>query len=81
MNNEKEQTAVDCVIEYFSKYIDMKIHIEEIEKIKENEKEKIIDSWRDGFINGRKSVINQDFSNATHYYNETYGGNKWKHHI
>ena len=46
-----------------------------VDKAKEKEKNRIIDDWRDGFLNGRKSMQKLDFSNARQYYNETYGGN------
>jgi hypothetical protein len=89
--SNKQQTAVDLFIEQLevkgnaaenssikrinisidaSDYIDLKI------QAKEMEKERIIDDWRDGFLNGRKSMQKLDFSNAEQYYNETYGGNK-----
>ena len=46
-----------------------------VDKAKEMEKNQIIDDWRDGFRNGRKSMQKLDFLNAMQYYNETYGGN------
>jgi hypothetical protein len=46
-----------------------------VNKAKEKERNRIIDDWRDGFLNGRKSMQKLDFSNAKQYYNETYGGN------
>ena len=43
-----------------------------IEQAKEMEKEKLKDSWVEGSI---KWGTNRTFEQ---YYNETYGGNKWK---
>ena len=73
MNNEKQQTAVDWFAEMTAKlgYVSADI----FEQAKEMEKNRIIDDWRDGFLNGRKSMQKLDFSNAKQYYNETYGGN------
>jgi hypothetical protein len=75
--SNKQQTAV----EWFNGEIlihlnfDQRLYLKDIfNKAKEMEKNRIIDDWRDGFLNGRKSMINLDFINAKQYYNETYGG-------
>jgi helix-turn-helix protein len=39
----KQVTAVEWLVDYFSKYVDMKKHIEEIEQAKEMEKQQMID--------------------------------------
>ena len=41
-----EQTAVEWLVEYFSKYVDMNKHLEEIEQAKEMEKEQNIEFVR-----------------------------------
>jgi hypothetical protein len=85
----KQQTAVDWLVEQFKEYdfADVKdtenyiikmqsfVLTEKLEQAKEMEKNRIIDDWRDGFLNGRKSMQKLDFSNAEKYFNETYGGN------
>jgi hypothetical protein len=76
--SNKQQTAVEWLLnaietkngEEFSSY-----YSEFIQQAKEMEKNQIIDDWRDGFRNGRKSMQKLDFLNAIQYYNETYGGN------
>lgn len=70
MSNNKHQTAVDSVIEYFSQYVDMKKHVEEIKKFKEMEKEQIINAWMDGMEGILHKIA------AEKYYEQTYGGNK-----
>jgi hypothetical protein len=68
-----KQTAVEWLLDYFSKYVDMNKHIEEIEKAKEMEKQQIIDAflkYRDSkFIN--KHNLNWEKS-AEQYYNEQF---------
>jgi hypothetical protein len=59
-----EQTAVEWLVEYFSKYVDMNKHLEEIEQAKEMEKQQIIDAYRSGKIN--------QLENSELYYNETF---------
>jgi uncharacterized protein YjgD (DUF1641 family) len=77
MSNEKEKTAVEqlAISLYEGGYLKGNgDEIQElVDKAKEMEKKQIIDDWRDGFLNGRKSMQKLDFSNAREYYNETYG--------
>ena len=41
---KQELTAVEWLVEYFSKYVDMNKHLEEIEQAKEIEKKQITNS-------------------------------------
>ena len=69
----KQQTAVDSVIEYFSQYVDMKKHVEEIEKFKDMEKERRIEFGELCWKNLLRSDV---IMRPRDVYNETYGGNK-----
>jgi NADH:ubiquinone oxidoreductase subunit 3 (subunit A) len=71
MTNNEQQTAVDSVIEYFSQYVDMKKHIEEIQQFKEMEKEQILDAYECGFESEHDARIPQS---SMRYYKQTYGG-------
>ena len=63
-----EKTAVEWLIEYFSKYVDMNKHLEEIEQAKEMEKQQIIESHAVGRLK-ECSGINTD---GEQYYNQTF---------
>jgi len=77
MTKNKQQTVVDSVIEYFSQYVDMKKHMEEIEQFKEMEKERIKRAWVMGLIANLENPFDYNFYQplAEAWYNETYGGN------
>ena len=73
----KKQTAVEWLSEQFDSIVELYPSQFErvnraIEQAKEMEKEKLKDSWVEGSI---KWGTNRTFEQ---YYNETYGGNKWK---
>jgi hypothetical protein len=72
MNNNKQQTAVDWLVEQLTPAITLQQkHIDEIKKqAKEMEKEQIIDGI-DYFKKRPYTDIEPE-----QYYNETYGGNK-----
>jgi hypothetical protein len=72
-SNETQKSAVDSVIEYFSQYVDMKKHVEEIEKFKEMEKERMIEFGELCWKNLLRSDV---IMRPRDVYNETYGGNK-----
>ena len=72
--NDMKQTAVEWLVDYFSKYVDMNKHIEETEQAKELEKQQIENAYVDGFKECEKiheeAFFIQDLSEQ--YYNETY---------
>jgi hypothetical protein len=82
MTNNKQQTAVEWLVEQFKEYdfADVKdtenyiikmqsfVLTEKLDKAKEIEKEKLEDAWVEGFKNWNPSKTFED------YYNETYGG-------
>ena len=65
----EKETAVEWFIEYFSKYVDMNKHLEEIEQAKEMEKQQIIDAFKRGTINEMNGIEEID---SEQYYNETF---------
>jgi hypothetical protein len=60
-----KQTAVQWLVDYFSKYVDMNKHIEEIEQALEMEKQQIIEAYDKGYDDF-------DVYEPETYYNETY---------
>jgi hypothetical protein len=88
MTNNKQQTAVDWLVEQLNEKIDF-IPLDKwgmirdiIEQAKEMEKEQIVNTWSQattldyeiGLLDA--SYILCQIHNAEQYYNETYGGNK-----
>jgi hypothetical protein len=67
MTNNKQQTAVEWLIEQFYNNEGM-LTTKKLLKAKEIEKEKLEDAWVEGFKNWNPSKTFED------YYNETYGG-------
>ena len=84
MSNNKQQTAVEWLVEQLKEYdfADVKdeenyiikmqsfVLTEKLEQAKEMEKQRTINDY----IEGRNSVINREIIPAEQYYNETYGG-------
>jgi len=71
--NNKQQTAVEWLVEQIIKekgLVDL-----DIQAAKAMEKEQIKNAWIDDRFPLDKEWVNQC---AEKYYNETYGGNKWK---
>jgi hypothetical protein len=88
MTNNKQQTAVEWLVEQFENHraTFFKLNDKEervitlagrdvVEQAKEMEKEQHLKTWGNGWVNGDISVDNYE-SVAENYYNETYGGNK-----
>jgi len=74
MNNEKQQTAIEWLIEQIEWYnrqtlFDLK---REILQAKEMEKERMIKFTKDWYSN---SFMTHPWKTAEEFYNETYGGN------
>ena len=71
-----EQTAVEWLVEYFSKYVDMNKHLEEIEQANKMFEQQIIDASNKSYLNSeliKRSVKNKKvFSVGEQYYNETF---------
>ena len=67
MTNNKQQTAVDQLINHLIEYgFDLSLHKMEIEHFKEMQKDQHIKSWEAG-------LMKVDFNE---YYDKTYGGGK-----
>jgi len=83
MSNDKQQTAVDFIIdELTSKNLlgiftyEQYKQVEEIfEQAKEMEEGAIIVSWHKGYDN--QSPMIDENNCGQQYYEQTYGGNKW----
>jgi hypothetical protein len=59
-----KQTAVEWLVDYFSKYVDMNKHIEEIEQAKEMEKKQISEAYEDGYSDSDNSFeLNKEYYN------------------
>jgi hypothetical protein len=71
-SNETQKSAVDSVIEYFSQYVDMKKHVEEIEKFKEMEMEQ----HKKTALDSRKTIFDWRYPTFDQYFKHIYGGNK-----
>lgn len=84
MNNNKQQTAVEWLVEQLARknnefqaltfYYD---HKEEIEQAKEMDMQQKMDAWNDGNCNtDLKGNPSANYAiSAEHYYNQEYGGN------
>ena len=87
MSNEKQQTAVEWLVNHWKKLqlegekMSWQQIIDITELAKEMEKQQIMDAVNEGIKQGYTDYIDTEWGrdndyNPEQYYNETYGGNK-----
>jgi hypothetical protein len=75
INNNKQQTAVDWLVEQLKSRYDIDIErLSVTDKAKEMEKEQIIEACQQGFYDGLDlaKIKKSKFKSSEQYYNETY---------